>query len=356
MVNIQSTMNESCLEPSVTSVRFSADRERFGGGRGGLSPNVGLPGPLVSGSPGGTSGPLGGISPASGSNLVVGASGTNQRRFDEDVNLPLIKVVVLGAPAVGKTSVVRRFVANEFSDEHRKTKKKSEHFPSLILNESLFELKLIDLPVIPFFPTDSLSEWTDYRFYGLRSAAAYILVYDVSVPSSFHFVKAIREQMYESRDMTNIPVIVVANKMDLAATTKIQQNGHQLNSHRDASNAIPINSFNSNNHLVDLNGHTNHHNTINSIAERAASSLGATSAGGLLTATSTADVVYYDRKEISHLVRKTWRSAHIECSAKYNWNIMTVFRELAITLDMVANGQGIGSNNSSARKRRCLVF
>ena len=60
MVNLQSLkkMNESCLEPSVTSGRFSADRERFGGGRGGLSPNVGLPGPLVSGSPG-TSGPLG---------------------------------------------------------------------------------------------------------------------------------------------------------------------------------------------------------------------------------------------------------------------------------------------------------
>ena len=98
------------------------------------------------------------------------------------------------------------------------------------------------------------------------------------------------------------------------------------------------------------------HINSNSIAERAASSIGATSAGGLLTATSTADVVYYDRKEISHLVRKTWRSAHIECSAKYNWNIMTVFRELAITLDMVANGQAIGSNNSSTRKRRCLVF
>ena len=153
-------------------------------------------------------------------------------------------------------------MTNEFNEEHRKTKKKSEHFPSLILNESLFELKLIDLPVIPFFPPDSLSEWTDYRFYGLRSAAAYILVYDVSVPSSFHFVKAIREQMYESRDMTNIPVIVVANKMDLAATTKIHQ--HQLNNHSRHENAavIPINSFNSNNHLVDLNGHTNHHNTM----------------------------------------------------------------------------------------------
>ena len=34
-------------------------------------------------------------------------TGQQQRRFDEDVNLPLIKVVVLGAPAVGKTSVVK---------------------------------------------------------------------------------------------------------------------------------------------------------------------------------------------------------------------------------------------------------
>ena len=50
----------------------------------------------------------------------------------------------------------------------------------------------------------------------------------VATPSllpTFQFVQAIREQMYESRDMTNIPVIVVANKMDLAATTKIQHNG-----------------------------------------------------------------------------------------------------------------------------------
>ena len=64
----------------------------------------------------------------------------------------------------------------------------------------------------------------------------------------------------------------------------------------------------------------------------------------------------YDRKEISHLVRKTWRSAHVECSAKYNWNVVHVFRELAITLDMVANGQVLGSANHATRKKRCLVF
>ena len=103
MVNIQSRCKMN--DPGFRSLGGGgADRS------GKLSPHMGLPGPLVSstGSPGtATSGPMGGSSPASGSNLVVGAGLTNQRRFDEDVNLTLIKVVVLDAPAVGKTSVVR---------------------------------------------------------------------------------------------------------------------------------------------------------------------------------------------------------------------------------------------------------
>ena len=65
----------------------------------------------------------------------------------------------------------------------------------------------------------------------------------MSVPSSFHFVKAIREQMYESRDMTNIPVIVVANKMDLVASKNYQPPPNQQ------LNTVPLHSFNSSNHI-----------------------------------------------------------------------------------------------------------
>ncbi len=54
--------------------------------------------------PGGS--PGGGASPLAGSNSQLNGA-CNQKRFDEDVNLPLIKVVVLGAPGVGKTSVVK---------------------------------------------------------------------------------------------------------------------------------------------------------------------------------------------------------------------------------------------------------
>ena len=110
---------------------------------------------------------------------------------------------------------LQRFICNDFSPTHHLSINKKEYYPSLILNESLFELKIIDLPVVPYFPPDNIAEWTDFKYYGLRSASAYILVYDVSVPSTFQFIKTLREQMFETRDMTNIPVLVVANKMDL---------------------------------------------------------------------------------------------------------------------------------------------
>ncbi len=64
-----------------------------------------------------------------------------------------------------------------------------------MLNEALFELKLIDLPPVAHFPADTDAEWRDFRFYGLRSAAAYLLVYDASSPSTFQHVKRLRDQV-----------------------------------------------------------------------------------------------------------------------------------------------------------------
>ena len=91
------------------------------------------------------------------------------------------------------------------------------------MNDSLFELKIIDLPVVPYFPSTNVVEWTEYRYCGLRSASAYLMVYDISNPSSFQLVKTLRDQMFESRDMTNVPVIVIANKMDIAANVSFSQ-------------------------------------------------------------------------------------------------------------------------------------
>ena len=87
-------------------------------------------------------------------------------------------------------------MANDFTPEHVRSTKKTEFYPSLILNDSLFELKIIDLPTIPFFPSNTDVEWNEYRFYGLRSASAYLLVYDASVPSTFQ----VRTSKIEEKD------------------------------------------------------------------------------------------------------------------------------------------------------------
>ena len=86
--------------------------------------------------------------------------------------------------------------------------------------------------------------------------------------------------------------------------------------------------------------------------------IGAAAAATALALASTTDnqSIASDRKGIVHLVKKNWHSAHIECSAMYNWNIVTIFRELAVTLDMIANGQIIGEQKNSTRRRRCLMF
>ncbi len=63
-----------------------------------------------------------------------------------------------------------------------------------------------------------------------------------------------------------------------------------------------------------------------------------------------------ERKEAAHLVRKSWRSAHVDCSAKYNWNVVSVFRELAVMLDMIANGQVIGQAQPQPKKKKYFVF
>merc|ERR1712059_235449 len=39
-------------------------------------------------------------------------------------------------------------------------------------------------------------------------------------------------------------------------------------------------------------------------------------------------------------VRKTWRASHLDCSAKHNWNISLVFRELA--MQVLSGKEGLG--------------
>ncbi|XP_017785119.1 PREDICTED: ras-like protein family member 10B [Nicrophorus vespilloides] len=185
-----------------------------------------------------------------------------------------VKVILLGAPAVGKTSIIQQFVWNEFCEDYEATDRKHTYYPSVITNERLYEIKISDLPVIPYFPVNSYYEWTDYRFYGLRSATAYILVFDLSNLETFQYVKTLREQICESRNMSNVPVLVVGNKQDL-------------------------------------------------ITEEPAGS------------SKTLGAAEEKRRDIVNLVKKHWKCGYVECSAKYNWKVIAAFKELINMIDSI---------------------
>ena len=189
----------------------------------------------------------------------------------QEAELQKIKICLLGAQGVGKTSIVQQFVCNQFPDDYVPTERRRCYYPSVIINDHLYEVKIIDCPVIPYFPANSLCEWTDFRGYGLRTATAYVLVFDITNDETFQYVKMLREQIIESKGNSNheVPIFVVGNKHDLSAANEDGKN----------------------------NGH-NHH-----------------------------------KREVANLIKKQWKCAYVECSAKYNWHVVMIFKELMRAVD-----------------------
>uniref|UniRef100_A0A3P9IVW3 RAS-like, family 10, member A n=1 Tax=Oryzias latipes TaxID=8090 RepID=A0A3P9IVW3_ORYLA len=128
-----------------------------------------------------------------------------------------LSIAVIGAPAVGKTSIIRQFIYNDFSEGYTATRTRYVYRPSVILNGNMYELKILDVPPIASFPASASQEWMDLRCRGVRNANAYILVYDICCVESFEYVKMIRQQIVENREGSSneVPILVVGNKRDL---------------------------------------------------------------------------------------------------------------------------------------------
>lgn len=66
-----------------------------------------------------------------------------------------LSIAVIGAPGVGKTSIIRQFIYNDFSEVYTPTRSRYVYRPSVILNGSMYELKVLDVPPISSFPSSS---------------------------------------------------------------------------------------------------------------------------------------------------------------------------------------------------------
>lgn len=117
------------------------------------------------------------------------------------------KIVVMGAAKVGKSSLICQFLYGTFSPKYKRTVEEMHHGDFSVGGVTL-TLDILD--------TSGAYEFPAMRALSMSSADAFILVYDVNDASTFEEVRALRDQIHETKGGTAVPIVIVGNKVDLA--------------------------------------------------------------------------------------------------------------------------------------------
>jgi small GTP-binding protein len=115
------------------------------------------------------------------------------------------KVVLLGHFGVGKSSLLRRFVENSFSENYTVTI--GVH---IMKKEVQLEKENITLVIWDVEGTD---DFTKYRPSYLMGASSFIYVFDASRPITYGDIKYNLEHLKEK--FPHVPVHIIGNKVDL---------------------------------------------------------------------------------------------------------------------------------------------
>lgn len=117
-----------------------------------------------------------------------------------------IKVVLLGAAGVGKSSIVKRYITDDFSPLEQSTLGSSYHSKTVKYKENSYKLQIWD--------TAGQEKYAPLAVMYYRDAHVVLLVYDRSSKESFDVLKKWYEEVNE-KGSTNAILFVVGNKSDI---------------------------------------------------------------------------------------------------------------------------------------------
>ena len=117
-------------------------------------------------------------------------------------------IAVFGDSGVGKSSIVRLLVSDEYITEHEPTVEEF-YVKQMSHRNKAYELHIID--------TSGTYEFPAMRRIAMEKADAVVLVYSLDKPYSFTKLERYMEEVTKCCDDRNriIPVIIVSNKCDL---------------------------------------------------------------------------------------------------------------------------------------------
>jgi hypothetical protein len=126
----------------------------------------------------------------------------------EEAMIEKFKVCMIGASAVGKTSLVARFVSSVFSERYVTTIGVRIHARRVQLGERVVDLIIWDL--------SGEDEFQSVRPSYLRGASGYLVVIDGTRRETVDTAISLQERARKT--VGNAPFIAVLNKTDLAAS------------------------------------------------------------------------------------------------------------------------------------------
>ena len=125
----------------------------------------------------------------------------------------IVKIVLLGKNDVGKTTLIHKYITDEFIKEHESTKEINYSFITTIDDKNC-DLNILDTPG---GDTSPITKETWIKF-----GNCFLLVYSIDDKESLDYIKNIYEEICNLKENEKFSILIVGNKIDL------QENGRKV--------------------------------------------------------------------------------------------------------------------------------
>ena len=227
-----------------------------------------------------------------------------------------IQIAVLGDKSVGKTAIVRQWLYNDFSGTYAETNVATYHFTSLFNGQRLFHIRIIDTP--RFDQTnnsDPQQEWV--RMYCFRRAHLFLLVFDINREETFNYIKHIYREIVRARL------------------------GHHHHHHHSHPHPHHHHHHSHSHHQSDLltdlsTDDDDHHPPLTTISTTQVPVIVVANKVDLIpTDPRFSNITLTNTRDIQQYVKKTLKANMIQCSAKFHWHLVLLFKEVCRMLETV---------------------
>jgi len=131
-----------------------------------------------------------------------------------------LKLIILGDPRVGKTSLVNKYMGNEFSKRYQKTFGSDISFKHVDYTDSDNNTYKISYSIWDIYGEVTCAELVKQYLIGTQ---AIIFIYDIENLDSYNNINEWFSKASKTLELKNIPIILVGNKIDLRSEININE-------------------------------------------------------------------------------------------------------------------------------------